>query len=711
MTSKKKEDDESDFFESDKSEETDGSENSEEIEVSETNKNSTLIKLINDENIEIRYIYHISDIHIRNTQRHTEYKEVFEKTYKELNNQINIEKKNSLIVLTGDIMHTKTELSPEAIYLAYHFFKALQDIAPVILIPGNHDCNLSNKNRLDALTPIVDDIGKLNNLHYLKNSGIYQYHNIIFGVTSIFDNNLVSANQITSEIWNKVKQKNKYKIALYHGPVHGAKTDVGYRMNNEQLLVEDFEGYHYVMLGDIHKHQFMDEENTVAYAGSLIQQSYGESLKNHGILKWDLLEGESELIEIKNSYGYCTVKIIDGKMVESVIPKKPRIRFILENTNQLQYQEIVSTLEQKYQINEVIKDSTFRTKLHNDKSKSQKNNSIGKKTTAYSTQEEIIKSYLKKKDLDSDKVKSIIELHKKIYQKILEEKKEQVGDVMHNSTKNQKWKLLKLNFSNVLSYGKDNIIDFTNYEPNKIIGIVAPNHYGKSAILDIILFCLFDKFSRGDRRDIMNKNEKRMFCSLLFSIGSQKYLIERIGQRSKNGLTVKIDVNFYLVNKNKKGVLTNEKLNGIDKNDTNKKIVELIGDYNDYLTTCFCLQQGKNSNFMDMTQLQKKEYLNEILRLNVFEDCHNWAKEHLKKITTQLKMLEQKIGTKSLDEIKNGVKKTATEIKKMERDREHIQFELMNPINITLEHFPQIPMIKYNELTDYELETESDILD
>ncbi len=47
---------------------------------------------------------------------------------------------------------------------------------------------------------------------------------------------------------------------MYHGPVHNAKTDVGYRMNNEQLLAEDFIGYDYVMLGDIHKYQYMNDE-------------------------------------------------------------------------------------------------------------------------------------------------------------------------------------------------------------------------------------------------------------------------------------------------------------------------------------------------------------------------------------------------------------------------------------------------------------------
>ena len=698
---------EEEFFESDDDEQPKKKSSPVTSDESSDTKSVTFIKLKDDGKTEIRWIYHISDIHIRNTQRHTEYKEVFERTYKTLETQIGKNTKTSLIVVTGDIMHTKTELSPEAISIAYHFFKKLDKIAPVILIPGNHDCNLSNKNRMDALSPIVDIEDGFSNLHYLKKSGLYQYYNIVFGVTSIFDDKIVSAKKISSEIWKKIKQKNKYRIALYHGPVHGAKTDVGYRMHNEQLVAEDFNGYDYVMLGDIHKFQYMNKDQTIAYAGSLIQQSYGESLKGHGILIWDLLDEESKHVEVKNDYGYCTVRIEDGKVSKTIIPRKPCIRFVVENTNQIQYQEALTSLEKEYQICEIVRESNFRTKMHNA-SPSQKK--LKQEVTAYSTQEGIIKSYLAKKGLDTDKIKSIINLHKKIYQKILSDKKDQVADAMHNSTKTQKWKILELRFSNTLSYGKDNVINFRNYDPNKIIGIVAPNHYGKSAILDIILFCLFDKFSRGDRRDILNKNEKNMYCSLLLAIGSQKYLIERIGQRSRNGLTVKIDVNFYLFKKNTKGKEIKEKLNGIDKNETNKKIVELIGDYNDYLTTCFCLQQGKSSNFIDMTQLQKKEYLNEILKLNVFEDCYELAKDKLKQLTGQLKLLEQKVGMKSLSDIKQSVKKTTADIKKLEAQKQCIELSLSEELTYILESLSQISLTKYHELSEYDLSSEESIL-
>lgn len=675
---------------------------------SDKNKSTTFIKLQDNGKTEIRYVYHLSDIHIRrNTERHIEYKEVFDRVYKKLTQLIGDNKKVSIIVITGDIMHAKTELSPEAIKIAYHFFKELSEIATVILIPGNHDCNLSNKNRLDALTPIVEDIGKLDNLYYLKKSGIYQYYNIVFGVTSIFDDVFIPADRITKEIWKSVKQSHKYKIALFHGPVHGAKTDVGYRMNNDELVAQDFDGYDYAMLGDIHRYQYMDENQRIAYSGSLIQQSYGESISNHGILKWDLLDGESEFIEIKNNYGYCTIRIVDGKMVETKIPTKPRIRFILENTTELEYQDIFKKLDKQYQICEHIKDSNFRTKIKNTSHKNKFKGNI----TAHATQENIIRGYLAKQNLDKDKIDKILAMHKKMYQKVLSDKKDQVADVMHNAVQNQRWRILELRFSNTLSYGRDNVIDFRNYDANKIIGVFAPNHYGKSAILDIILFCLFDRFSRGERRDILNKNQKKMYCSILFCVGSQKYFIERIGQRSKNGLTVKIDVNFFSFILDKKGREIQENLNGLDKNDTNRKIVELVGDYNDYLTTCICLQQGKSANFIDMTQLQKKEYINDILRLNVFEDCHNMAKEKLKKLTAQLKLLEQKVTHKSFDEIKINIKNLSLEIKKLEQQKESIHRAFYRELEYALSILKPDPMTVYHELSEYDLGSEQSILD
>lgn len=696
-------DDGSDIFESDKK---DGDKDDVADESENSDKSVSFIKLKDNGKTEIRYVYHISDIHIRNTSRHDEYKDVFRRVYKKLEAQIGQNKKISIIVLTGDILHSKTEMSPEVIDVTQDFLTTLTEIAPVILIQGNHDCNISNRDRMDALTPIVKNIKE--NLYYLDKSGIYQYYNIIFGVTDIFDKNFVDASKIGKDVWKAIKQKNKYKIALYHGAVHGAKTDVGFRMNNEELLADDFDGYDYAMLGDIHKFQYVNHKENIAYAGSLIQQSYGESLENHGILKWDLLEGESELLEIKNDYGYCTIEIVDGKMIDTKIPRKPRIRLRPDKkSTPSEIGEIRKNLENEYEVMEVIKEPYFQTL---------KNKKTSKKVSSYLTQENIIKDHLEKKmDLEPVIIKDLFNLHKKIYQEVLKEKKDEVGDVMHNAIQNQKWKILELQFTNTLSYGKDNVINFRNYDKNKIIGIFAPNYSGKSAIVDVILFCLFEKYSRGDVHDFMNKNENKMYCSILFAIGSQYYFIERIGYRGKDKTKVTIKVNFYSITYDKSGKEKKTKLNEKDKKTTNQRIWELVGNYNDYLRTCFSLQPGKGDtktiNFTNMQPAEKKKYLNEILKLNVFKDCNKKAVDKLKSLSAELSHLNDEIKGKTMKDFTSNIKQLSKTIKKLEKEKAILTDDIASMLDHTIETYAKNFLNNYHELEKYDLTTREKILE
>ena len=99
----------------------------------------------------IKTIHHLSDIHIRNLKRHTEYREVFQKVY----DRIKKNSKDSVIYVGGDIAHAKLDMSPELVDLISEFLQNLADIAPTIVIAGNHDCNLNNLHRLDVLQPIV----------------------------------------------------------------------------------------------------------------------------------------------------------------------------------------------------------------------------------------------------------------------------------------------------------------------------------------------------------------------------------------------------------------------------------------------------------------------------------------------------------------------------------------------------------------------------
>ena len=140
-------------------------------------------------------VMHLADVHIRLTKRHEEYREAFTKTYAYAKTL----PKNSVILIAGDLVHSKVDLSPEAVQYASEFLKNLADIRPVILISGNHDCLLTNKTRLDSLTPIVQNLNH-KSLFYWKKTGLFAVGNILFNNMSVFDDvtHYVNINKITS---------------------------------------------------------------------------------------------------------------------------------------------------------------------------------------------------------------------------------------------------------------------------------------------------------------------------------------------------------------------------------------------------------------------------------------------------------------------------------------------------------------------------------
>ena len=110
------------------------------------------MKILQNTKKKIDKIYHISDVHIRLIHRKDEYLTVFKNLYQFLN-----EKKceNSIIVITGDLLHSKLELSPECCDITFDFLKTLCNFFPVILIAGNHDALLNNLSRTDSISSIL----------------------------------------------------------------------------------------------------------------------------------------------------------------------------------------------------------------------------------------------------------------------------------------------------------------------------------------------------------------------------------------------------------------------------------------------------------------------------------------------------------------------------------------------------------------------------
>ena len=651
-------------------------------------------------NKSVKVIYHLADIHIRlDFRRYNEYTEVFNRLYK----KIREEEQEFIVVICGDILHSKNELSPEVVQLTINFFKSLGNITDLFIIMGNHDVNLANKKKLDSLTPLVSEIVCNNNIHYLKSTGIYKYKNITFGVTSILDNILIKANEI---------KDNNIKIALYHGSVHGAMTDVGYRMNDSEFTIEDFNGYDYVLLGDIHKYQYLDNNKRICYASSLIQQSHGERIDYHGCVRWDLENKKSEFINIKNDYGFITLNINNGKIEDlnniENMPIKPRIRLLLKNTNKSQYIKICDRLRLKYDVQEIT--SSFVTNKNNidlvNETNFNENININENNIKYKNK--LIKEYIKRNvDMTKKNIDKILKLNKKLNKEI---KCKEINNVY-------KWKLLKLNFSNMFSYGENNEINFEKL--NGIVGIFAPNFYGKSSILDIIQFCLFDRCSRGIRTEILNNKKSEFNCELKLEINGSKYKIIREGKKiKKHAKNIRIDVWFWKVSDDTDNWIL---LNGKDRHETNKIIASYIGSYEDFIMTSLKLQ--KDINFVDYPQCKKKDFLIKLLKIDLFDILSRSAKDKLKEIIVlyddliynvkKINLEERKMELKSLKEKKSKVNKEVNEYKKRIKKNHNIINNLsINIKNINIKDIKEkynTETKRLNELNDNILKLNNDI--
>ena len=553
-------------------------------------------------------ILHVADIHIRNYQRHKEYREVFKHLYKAAK-ELPV---NSLIYVAGDVVHNKTDISPELISITSEFLQKLADIRPTIVITGNHDTNLNNTSRLDALTPMVDNLNH-KDLHYLKDSGVYQFGDVHFTVFSIFDHpsQFIKADTFEADT----------KIALFHGPVMSSKTDIGYEVTGDEYTADLFNGYDLSLLGDIHKRQYVDKEKTICYPGSLIQQNFGEAFKHHGFAVWDVQTRKPKYTDIPNNYGFYTIDIKDGVLPNiDDIPKYPRLRLRTQNTTEAEVKTILKSIKQKCKANDVVIIKQDKIKGHATTSRT-----LTRDVRDINYQNKLLKDYIKKNhDIDDNMLSQVRSINKSLNQLLQNE------DISRSVT----WKLKTFEFSNMFSYGDGNSINFS--KARDVIGVFAPNHAGKSAILDSVCFCIFDRCSRGKlATDIMNNKKNNFHCKLNFEIDGTDYFIERKAKRISKGWMkgkVRVDVNFWFVDEDGNNV----SLNGEQRRETDKNIQGYLGQYDDFVLTALSVQNN-NTGFIDKSQFEKKDLLSQFLDITVFEELYSLANDEIRDVQALLK--------------------------------------------------------------------------
>ncbi len=567
---------------------------------------------------------HIADTHIKNLKYHYEYGVVFEKMYNILK-----EEKPDYIIHCGDIAHTKTQISPEFVEMCTHFFRNLADIAPTYIILGNHDGNLKNSSRQDALTPVAEALNHPE-LYLLKNAGeVHLNDSVAINVLSVFD----------EDNWVKPSDPEKINIALYHGSISGVKTDTGFIMEHGEHAIDIFEGHDYGFLGDIHKtNQILDEEGRIRYCGSTVQQNHGET-NDKGFLIWNIQDKENYTcrhVELKNPRPFVTINLTPkGKMPKGLdIPENSRLRLISENNLPL---------------NVMKRAKEIAKRRFNPESLSYLNRAAGQRGDVSGTtnglgiedlrdieiQEKLIKEYLEGFELEADLEKRVLDLNLK-YNKLAEDNEE--------IARNINWKLHSLEFDNLFNYGEKNSINFENMEG--IIGIFGKNFSGKSSIIDSLLWLIFNSTSKNDRKtlNVINQNKESCGGKVKLSIDDLEYTIDRNAEKytkklkGETTLEARAAVDFKVycpMDEDQQG------LNGNTRNETDKNIRKIFGTLEDFLYSSMASQLDSLS-FIKEGSTKRKEILAKFLDLQFFEKKFKLAKDDAADTRGALRKLEDR---------------------------------------------------------------------
>lgn len=251
----------------------------------------------------IKKVFHISDIHIPNSEDDRPYSQMVDGFLRDLIVQVSscgCNQDEVRIVIVGDIFHQKIKASNEAKRVFHKMLNVLNELAKTIIVAGNHDMMENNTDRMDSITPTFEINAAYPNITYIDKalgykSGCIIDDNVTWVLYSMFDK--FSKPSIPIK-----KESSHVNIGLYHGDVAGAVTDVG-RMMEDGIDTDDFEECDCVMAGHIHKYQQIKKNGIpIVYPSSLFQQNCGETTSRHGYVIWNISDMTHELHEVPNDY-------------------------------------------------------------------------------------------------------------------------------------------------------------------------------------------------------------------------------------------------------------------------------------------------------------------------------------------------------------------------------------------------------------------------
>lgn len=688
----------------------------------------------------LNYIFHLSDLHIRNgdkiQSRFDEYNNVFKETVISISKQISTLKltfNDFIIIITGDVFHNKNVIGSHGLLLYRTFIQQLTKLGRVIVFPGNH-CFVQSDTEMPNL--LYSSSFEIDNLIVLNETKSFIIDNIGFSYVAI--NTTLDIYRNSGRIqelpeFPKIKEDVKYKIGLFHG------TFAKVKLYNGEEIREDTKPYplewikdlnlDFMLLGDVHKRQLFNYKKTICgYSGSLVLQNYGEDLIDHGYLLWDLNNKKVEEINVFNEIGYINIK--QNEKEEILIRKNGKYELLLEDViktngelfpqkleiktfSKINFQ-LLNSLLKKYNINFIIiskiddnhyinvRRSELLDNMTNDNS-----NEISSiinddyilsyfKKLLIPKKYNLLSSFLKDKDtllLDETIINDdlIIECKKKNLE--LKTLIQLCNNEIMNSSKSS-FLIKYLEWDGLLCFQNKNWLNM--YDMNSTTFLIkAPNACGKSSIYDILLLAIWGKTPKMDglSSGIINYNKNTAQTIIDIQIDGIIYKIIRTFQK---------DIKSNKMKKNKSIIykyINNDEIEiiGCDKlcNDTIKK---LFGSMDNFLNSAMITQNNDNdilkldydNTIKIIDKFGNVEYIYNLQTL--FNTAHNKYKDFKRTIENKKQVYEKLLSTNKIEELTDEeIQKTNDLITELQKQKEElltkfnsIMIDIKNPKNLII---------------------------
>ena len=247
-----------------------------------------------------------------------------------------------------------------------------------------------------------------------------------------------------------------------------------------------------------------------------------------------------------------------------------------------------------------------------------------------------------------------------------------------------KWYVKKIEFSNFLSYGQDNVIDFTDLPGITVVESTPKNFGGKStATVDLLMFLFFNETTKTKTNiEIFNRftDVDTVYVKGYVNIDGDDYIIERksVRKKTKSGdYNVTNSLEFNKMNPDG----TIENLNGEQRRETEEFITSAIGNKEDFLSTI--LTTGYNlEELIESKPTARGQILTKFLGLETLkqkeEICKNIQSEWSKKLISNqynIVQLETDIETftEQITDSENQIVKQEGELKTNETNLKELE--------------------------------------